>query len=218
MRCRKIKKWIPLYVSKDLESDQVEQINAHLRGCAACQHEVEVYQWLRVQSGDMQAVKIKENEETLFFESVWRRVNHSFPKTKRRIFRPAIATLAIIVVAFCIWTYQSHAPHRSLSNYLIEEDYEGLYRAFQNSSQQQVLLKETVSTRLLIQAAENCDPRVLRMGLPKMIAAVEDIDVGDNLDESHLIEEIRMLKHIDRMPSKVTLNQILEWTHSRNAL
>lgn len=219
MDCRKIKKWIPLYISQDLDPNHMKQVDTHLKRCNRCQDEVKAYQAIRAQSVTARTIDVDLYGEKHFFESIRNRLDAP-PKARFNltVLKPVFAGLIVIITALSVWLYQIHAASASLADFLIEEDYDGLYEAFRNPVQQRRLMTESVSTRLLVQTVEKCDSRVMQLGVRRVLADIAANGGAEHNKNVLTINQLKAMKFNDRVPSKITLNQLLEWTHSRNNL
>ena len=217
MDCKKIKRRIPLYISGDLNPDEMKEAAVHIARCESCRSVAESYAAIRKQSVRIPAAEQEILENEPHFASVWNRIHTSSGRSRNTAFRLVFAGLAIFIVGLSLWKYQMNMQKPSLADYLMREDYTGLYKAFQDPDQQRRLMAESISTRLLIRKIGDCDSRMIRIAIPKLLPMVSGYESG-RLAGISFYHQLQSLKYRNGMPSTITLNEALEWTHSKSAL
>jgi hypothetical protein len=100
MNCKKIKKWLPLYIENDLPTKKTSRIKSHLTECPLCQQEYQKYKNSLSKTNKWIQSETLEWEEQEWRDTLERAFSHKKPKDKIFIplsFKPAW-TLALMLV------------------------------------------------------------------------------------------------------------------------
>lgn len=163
MDCQEIKKLIPVYLDKELEPQESQQVREHLSGCPACQKELEAFEESWAMLGELDEVRPEPGFVGRFWtrlalEQSWQeRISEAVRNglfQKRLI--PALATACIVVIVGSF----------ALNNYF----------RIQNTDQMlSDLSREDLAMVENIELAENLD-------LIEEMDFLEDLDIIENLD------------------------------------
>ena len=163
MDCQGIKKLIPMYLDKELEPQEIQQVREHLSGCPSCQKEFEAFEKSWAMLGELDDIRTEPG----FVGRFWTRLalKQSWQERileavrnglfKRRLV-PALVTACIVVVvgSFVLHDYfQIQSTDQTLSS----------------------LSREDLAMVENIELAENLD-------LIEEMDFLEDLDIIENLD------------------------------------
>lgn len=163
MDCQEIKKLIPVYLDKELEPQESQQVREHLSGCPVCQKELEAFEESWAMLGELDEVRPEPGFVGRFWtrlalEQSWQeRISEAVRNglfQKRLV--PALATACIVVIVGSF----------ALNNYF----------RIQNTDQMlSDLSREDLAMVENIELAENLD-------LIEEMDFLEDLDIIENLD------------------------------------
>ncbi|MCK5081630.1 MAG: zf-HC2 domain-containing protein [Candidatus Omnitrophica bacterium] len=163
MDCQEIKKLIPVYLDKELEPQESQQVREHLSGCPSCQKELEAFEESWAMLGELDEVRPEPGFVGRFWtrlalEQSWQeRISEAVRNglfQKRLVPALAMACIVVIVGSF------------ALNNYF----------RIQNTDQMlSDLSREDLAMVENIELAENLD-------LIEEMDFLEDLDIIENLD------------------------------------
>ena len=110
MDCQHVEKLLPDYLQRELNESDMRVVEAHIRDCAACREEVELWDGLALIPTEKPSPMLRRNFE-MMLEAYQQGRNRSVEHTPLspwhwlRGFVPAAAALALLVIGFMAGTY-----------------------------------------------------------------------------------------------------------------
>jgi anti-sigma factor RsiW len=83
VNCKKVQRWLPLMVGKDLSPSKISSIKAHLEKCPECQQEFDSYSLALEKTKEW-----LEKDRKEWLESEWQRTVQKAVKEKRSVISP----------------------------------------------------------------------------------------------------------------------------------
>lgn len=83
MNCKKVRRWLPLMVGKDLSPSKISSIKAHLEKCPECQREFDSYSLALEKTKEW-----LERDRKEWLESEWQRTVQKAVKEKKSVISP----------------------------------------------------------------------------------------------------------------------------------